>query len=197
MGQFKFAQPVFEEVLVEDNLKDGYWLDAVDIDGDGRPDLIASGLAEGEVVWYQNRIPEVDQAQHRLRFRSRSRWIMRRSPTDAPTSRSATTTEPACSAASRRTERSPGCSIPGGDGSGPWQRHYIADLVATHRMRFGSFTKPGARELMALPVVGPQGGPEAVHAPVQVMLYTPPAGGQAHRPMAGLGGRRQELPHHP
>jgi hypothetical protein len=51
MGQFKFAQPAFEEVLVEDNLKDGYWLDAVDIDGDGRLDLIASGLAEGEVVW--------------------------------------------------------------------------------------------------------------------------------------------------
>jgi hypothetical protein len=62
---------------------------------------------------------------------------------------------------------------PGGDGSGPWQRHYIANLVATHRLRFGSFTKPGGRELMALPVVGPHGGPEAVHAPVQVMLYEP------------------------
>ena len=58
MSQFKFAQPVFEEVLVEDNLKDGYWLDAVDIDGDGRLDLIATGLAVGEVVWYQNRSPK-------------------------------------------------------------------------------------------------------------------------------------------
>src|SRR5262249_55181234 len=42
----RIASPVFEDQVVEDNLKDGYWLVPVDVDGDGRPDLIASGLAE-------------------------------------------------------------------------------------------------------------------------------------------------------
>ncbi len=174
MSQLKFAQPVFEEVLVEDNLKDGYWLDAVDIDGDGRPDLIASGLAEGEVVWYQNRTPK---------------WIKHSIGTfpkpvaldHAPIQGSGRSDIVMCHdygtcmfACKPEDGKISWLQHPGGDGSGPWQPHYIANLVATHRLRFGSFTKPGARELMALPVVGPQGGPGAVHAPVQMMLYTPP-----------------------
>ena len=48
------AQPYVEPDLVADKLYDGYWLEAVDINGDGKPDLVASGLAEGEVVWYEN-----------------------------------------------------------------------------------------------------------------------------------------------
>lgn len=48
------AEPRFEEVLVEDKLSDGYWIQAIDIDGDGRPDILTSGLAEGVVAWYQN-----------------------------------------------------------------------------------------------------------------------------------------------
>jgi len=54
MPQIKLPAPYFEEVLVADELKDGYWIEAVDINGDGRPDLVASGLAVGEVVWYEN-----------------------------------------------------------------------------------------------------------------------------------------------
>ena len=51
MNQRDIAQPYFEPDLVADNLEDGYWLEGVDINGDGRPDLVASGLAEGEVIW--------------------------------------------------------------------------------------------------------------------------------------------------
>lgn len=54
MNQKDISQPHFEPVLVADNLEDGYWLEAVDINGDGKPDLVASGLAIGEVVWYEN-----------------------------------------------------------------------------------------------------------------------------------------------
>ena len=50
----KFHTPYFEQILVADHLKDGYWLEPVDVDGDGKPDLVASGLAVGEVVWYKN-----------------------------------------------------------------------------------------------------------------------------------------------
>jgi hypothetical protein len=43
--------PAFKKVVVEDNLEDGYWIQAVDIDGDGRPDLVTSGLAQGNISW--------------------------------------------------------------------------------------------------------------------------------------------------
>jgi hypothetical protein len=40
--------PKFEQIVVEDNLKDGYWIDAVDINGDGRliVDLRWFGIVE-------------------------------------------------------------------------------------------------------------------------------------------------------
>ena len=42
MSNTDILTPRFEEVFVADNLKNGYWLQAVDINGDGRPDLVAS-----------------------------------------------------------------------------------------------------------------------------------------------------------
>ena len=58
MAQARMIAPRFEKVLVADKLKDGYWIQAVDINGDGKPDLITSGLAIGEVYWYEKRAPE-------------------------------------------------------------------------------------------------------------------------------------------
>jgi hypothetical protein len=53
----------------------------------------------------------------------------------------------------------------------------VGDLVATHRVRLGRFTADRI-QLIALPVVGPDGGPDAVTAPVRAMLYEPaPEGG--------------------
>jgi hypothetical protein len=46
--------PKFRASLVKPQLRDGYWLEAPDIDGDGRPDLFGYGLKLGEIYWYQN-----------------------------------------------------------------------------------------------------------------------------------------------
>ena len=48
------GEPRFEPQLVDGDIQDGYWIQAVDIDGDGVPDLVTSGLGAGEVCWYQN-----------------------------------------------------------------------------------------------------------------------------------------------
>ena len=48
------ATPNFEEIVVADNLEDGYWVEAFDVNNDSRPDLVTSGLAVGEVAWYEN-----------------------------------------------------------------------------------------------------------------------------------------------
>ena len=46
--------------------------------------------------------------------------------------------------------------------------------VATHRLQMGRFTGEGGPERLALPVVGPQGGADAVHAPIRLTLDRPP-----------------------
>lgn len=46
--------PKFTAEIVAEQLRDGYWLEAPDIDGDGRPDLFGYGLRLGEIYWYAN-----------------------------------------------------------------------------------------------------------------------------------------------
>lgn len=47
-------EPRYSSEVVDDDPRDGYWIQAADINGDGHPDLVASGLTNGEVVWYEN-----------------------------------------------------------------------------------------------------------------------------------------------
>ena len=42
-------QPFFEKFSVEPQSDDGYWIAAVDVNGNGKLDLITSGLAVGKV----------------------------------------------------------------------------------------------------------------------------------------------------
>jgi hypothetical protein len=48
------TEPSFGSETVTDFLRDGYWLEAADIDGDGKPDLVGYGLSVGEIYWYKN-----------------------------------------------------------------------------------------------------------------------------------------------
>lgn len=173
MSRFRFAQPTFEEVLVEDDLKDGYWIDAVDINGDGRLDLIASGLAEGHIVWYEN----PTWKKHHIETMSKP-VAMDHRDLDGSGRQDLVVCHDygECMYHCRPQDgkiswlRNPGTY----DSEENWSRHFVADLMATHRLRFGHFTQTDRPELMALPVVGPQGGLGGVHSPVQVTLYRQP-----------------------
>lgn len=169
------AAPSFTCTVVDDKPRDGYWIQAVDIDGDGRPDLVACGLTRGEVVWYEN-----------------PTWTKRTIATmtnDKPV---------ALDAADLTGDGLPDLVIchdygkcmfdcgpkdgkiswlqnPGvGNLNKPWTRRHIADLVATHRLRLGHFTTDARLQLAAFPVVGPQGGAEGVTSAVRAMVYDPP-----------------------
>jgi hypothetical protein len=170
--QVKYAQPNFEQSLVEGGLEDGYWLDAVDINGDGRLDLVASGLAVGEVVWYENPgwkkhvigklSKPVAMDHHDIDGDGRPDLVICHDYGECMFH---------CKPGDGKISwlRNPG----GGNGA-EWQRYPVAGLMATHRLRFGNFRHKNTPELMALPVVGPQGGVEGVHMPVQVMIYQRP-----------------------
>ncbi|MPZ22497.1 MAG: VCBS repeat-containing protein [Dehalococcoidia bacterium] len=161
--------PHFEPEVVARDLKDGYWIEAADIDGDGRLDLVTSGLAIGEVVWYQNpgwkkypiaTLPKPVALDHadidgdgRLDLvicHDYGSCMYNCKPEDGKIS----------------WLRNPGTY----DAKTDWDVHPVAELMATHRLRFGHFTQASRLELMALPVVGPAG----VHEPIQVMLYKVP-----------------------
>jgi hypothetical protein len=169
----EIRDPVFEEILVEADLTDGYWLQAVDVNGDGRPDLVASGLAEGHVVWYQN----PTWTKHVIATFDKpvaldAADIAGDGRADLVISHDYGQCMFDCGPQDGRISwlRNPGAA--GGDRE--WERRPIGDLVATHRLRLGRFTRPGAPQLLALPVVAERGGPDAVHAPVRLTLFEPP-----------------------
>ena len=169
----KIENPLFEEITVEANLRDGYWIDAVDINGDGKPDLIASGLAEGNVVWYENptwkkraiaQFPKpVSMHFADIDGDKRPDLVICHDYGDCMFN---------CKPADGKISwmRNPGSFTE----DKPWEIRPIGNLLATHRLRFGQFSRDDRLQLMGLPVVGPQGGPDGVHKPIRVTLFTAP-----------------------
>jgi len=162
--------PYFEKLAIEEKSNDGYWISAVDINGDGRLDLITSGLAEGKVVWYENPTWKkrvianfstpvaIDHAD--IAGRGRNDLMICHDfggcafncgPNDGKIS----------------WIENPGVY----DDDGPWPVHPVGDLVATHRVKLGHFTQSKRRELFAIPVVGCEPYGAGVLEPVSLTLF--------------------------
>lgn len=169
--------PTFEKIVVDGPLSDGYWIDAVDINRDGKLDLIASGLAEGHVVWYENPGDGKSAGWKKHHIRQFPKPVA---------------LDHACLDGDRYEDlvvchdygncmfdcgpddgkiswlKNPGSF----DKEADWEVYPIANLVATHRLRLGHFTSTERLELMAVPVVSSE--PDGVHKPVHVTLYQVP-----------------------
>ena len=148
------TQPAFDMHVIEAGLTDGYWIQAVDVDGDGRPDIFTSGLNDGHVRGTGTPTGASTRSTS-SRGPCRSTRVTSRGQVGA-ISWSATTTRGRCSRRRRRTGRSLGCENPG-EAGGDWTAHPVGQLGSTHRLRLGHFTDPMA-QLLALPVVGQSPG---------------------------------------
>lgn len=165
--------PVFEKHALEELSDDGYWLSAVDITGDGKLDLVTSGLAKGRIYWYENstwkkrliaEFPQpvaIDAADIAGRGRNDlvichdfGGCVFNCGPNDGKVS----------------WLENPGAF----EDDKPWNKRHIADLVATHRVKLGSYTATGKLELFGIPVVGPEPYGEGVLKPIKLTLFEPP-----------------------
>jgi hypothetical protein len=173
MNKTPLRAPVFEPIIVEDNLKDGYWIQAVDVDGDGTIDLVASGLAVGEVVWYHN--PSWRKriiAQFPKPVALDAGDVAGAGFNDLVVCHDYGNCMFNCGPDDGKISwlRNPGS----GSRDTAWETRHVGNLVATHRLRLGDFTHSGNLDILALPVVGPQGGRGAVHSPARLTLFRRP-----------------------
>lgn len=163
--------PAFEREVIADGLTDGYWIQAVDLDGSGRPGLLTSGLAQGIVRWFANPgwnehvIAELTQPvafdaadltgdglPDLVVCHEYGESMYAHKPDDGLIS----------------WLRNPGTP------DGTWERRRIGQLVSAHRLRFGHYTKPEGLQLLALPVVGGAGGRAGMEQPASITVYEPP-----------------------
>jgi hypothetical protein len=161
-------QPVFERRLVEDRRSDGYFIEALDVSGDGKPDLVAYGLGAGEVNWYANPTWAKQQimtlpgpvGMHHADVNNNGR-------NDVIVCYQYGMTMVDCDPTGGKIVwlENPGAS------GGIWQSHYIGRATSMHRLRVGHFTRTDRLQVLALPIVGQ---PNDLHSVTPIMLFTQP-----------------------
>lgn len=169
------AVPCFGAQTVTDFLRDGYWLEAADLTGDGSPDLVGYGLKVGEIYWYDN-----------------PTWTKRlvvdkiKEPVGMDTGDITGTGGDDLVVCYQLY--GPGGTIHHADGEGGridwlenpgrealdrgdrWTRHYLGRATGMHRLRVGHFTRHDRLQVVGFPIVAV----EAVHAVLPIVLFTAP-----------------------
>lgn len=167
--------PDFAPELVADQLRDGYWLEAPDIDSDGSPDLFGYGLRLGEIYWYQN-----DREWTRRLVADRIRMPVGADWADVNGNGHpdiivcyelygpiGTIHDADTSGGKIDWLENPGHPD---KNESRWTRHYIGRATGMHRLRAGYFTQTERLEVIGLPIVAK----EDVHAVLPVVLFTQP-----------------------
>ena len=175
------ANPNFEQILIEDNLDDGYWVDAFDINNDSRPDLITSGLAVGEVAWYENPgnlTPSSQWTKHQIVTLPKPVALVHEDiDEDGWLDIAITHDYGSCMFNCGLHDGKISWLKNPGDSGETWTAYPIGDLVAAHRLEFGKFNSTEELKLMVLPIVGTPtvvDDPDNWKLPVPIVLYSKP-----------------------
>ncbi|MGW0916817.1 FG-GAP repeat domain-containing protein [Streptomyces sp. NPDC002784] len=164
--------PRFTREVVADRLTEGYWVEAADIDGDTRPDLLTHGFNLGEIYWYHNPDWQRQLVADGLPM-----------PAGAHAADISGNGRPdfvVCHQLYGASGRLDDPDPEGGridwientgkpDGDARWERHYIGRETGMHRLRVGHFTQTRKPEVMGLPIVGAR----HVHGLIPIVLFSP------------------------
>jgi hypothetical protein len=160
--------PRFREITVTGGLKMGYQLLSVDLNGDGRKDLIAIDERATELAWYEN-----------------PSWTRHVIATDVPRQLNADAWDTDGDGRPEivlayRFESSPERSVgnvallkSGPDPTQPWSMTEIDRVPTAHRVRFIDFDGDGRKVLLLGPMVGMKAKAPLNDDDVPVYLYRP------------------------
>ncbi len=148
----------FREHTVTDGLKSGYQIVVADINGDGKPDLIAVDSGSSEIAWYENpgweRHVIATGVPHPINLAAAGGNIVLLYQFDMDPSKSIGIVA---------------VLHPDGDVRNPWTLREIDRVPSAHRVRFSD----GA--FILAPLAGATAKPPDYDAAVPIYLYRPPA----------------------
>ncbi|OTA17921.1 hypothetical protein Xvie_00599 [Xenorhabdus vietnamensis] len=170
----KLPIPIFEQILVADQLRDGYWLEAPDINKDGLYDLFGYGLSLGEIYWYRNPDWKKHLVVDNIRMPVGGDYadVSGNGYPDIIVCYDLYGPKGTLYDANPTGGKIDWIENPGPEftESGRWERHYVGRTTGMHRLRAGFFTQTDRLEILGLPIV-PHGN---IHSLLPVVLFTKP-----------------------
>jgi hypothetical protein len=166
--QLKLNTPVFERELVDTNRTNSYWVEAFDITGDGKYDLLGYGLGESQIctftnpTWEKRRIAQLEGAVGMDHADINGNGL-----NDVVICHQYGATMRDCDPEGGKITWLENPGTPDGE----WRQHYIGRATAMHRLRVGYFTQSEKLEVLGLPIVGKPGD---IYSDVPVVLFTQP-----------------------
>ncbi len=164
--------PKFQRIVLDDNFPGGYQVKVADIDGDGRPDVIALGeTAAGQIAWYKNpswkRYPiSVDRTKNNIDL------ALHDIDGDGEL-------EIALASDFQLGDSTSGGTISwlkrGKSLDEQWASHRIDAEPTAHRLRWADVDGDGRKELVSAPILGRSAkAPRYDQAPARLLLYRVP-----------------------
>jgi hypothetical protein len=158
--------PQFERMVVDADFPGGYQVEVADINGDGRPDIVA--LGGGTCAWYEN-------PGWTKRIISNPQQTPGIISTAAADSDGDGKVEVAIAYEFGMNEPRRGKLLLATQGSDPtsaWKLTPIAEVGSIHRLRWGDVDADGRLELVVAPLFGPDAqAPSYNQSPARVMVF--------------------------
>jgi len=166
--KFEYKKPSFKSEVVESFRNDGYWVEPIDVNNNGKTDLIGYGLGLGEVTAYKN--PDWTKE---LITKVYSPVGMHHADingngfNDIVICHQYGKTMVDCDPDGGKIDWFENPGTP----DGKWKQHFIGKSCAMHRLRIGHFTRTDKWQVLGLPIVGQ---PFQVHSIAPMILFTEP-----------------------
>ncbi|BCQ26872.1 hypothetical protein NK8_50560 [Caballeronia sp. NK8] len=166
--------PTFEKIIVADQLRDGYWLEAPDINQDGKPDLFGYGLSLGEIYWYENESWKRHLVVDGINMPVGGDYadVTGNGYPDIIVcydlyGAGGTLYDANPTGGKIDWIENPGLDLAAGR---RWTRHYVGRTTGMHRLRAGHFTQEKRLEIAGVPIV-PHGN---IHSLLPIVLFSEP-----------------------
>jgi len=163
--------PDFDRQVLDAKFEGGYGVDFADVDGDGRPDIIAWATNPGQIAWYRN----PDWGKHPVA--TALRGIVDSAPHDIDGDGDLDLALAHDFSLGNSTGggvlhwlENPGDPIANRE----WKAHYIDEIPTSHRVLWADVNGDGKPELVNLPIIGVGAEAPLYDASLQLKSYPVP-----------------------